>query len=305
MMTQRQWAFWALLLPPLFWSGNMLLGRLTVPHVPPLTLNLLRWALAALLFAPFSYQYVRRDFAQLWQARWRVLGLALCAATAYNSFLYFGLRGTSIVNAALINASTPAVVGLLSFVLLKNKLSVWQLLGAFVSLAGVLQIALRGDWFGLMRLDVHVGDAFIFAGVIAYALYTVLMRFAPRVHPFAFMQAIFSLGSLGTLVWMGVYALTNSGSLAITASWRDIVWPVLYMAVFASIGATFFWNFGVRQVGAISAGYFINLIPVFSIAWAVVFVNETVQSYQWFGMILVCCGIGLALFQPSSAQSFK
>jgi drug/metabolite transporter (DMT)-like permease len=43
-------AFLALILPPLFWSGNTVLGRLTVNHVPPLTLNALRWGLAALLF---------------------------------------------------------------------------------------------------------------------------------------------------------------------------------------------------------------------------------------------------------------
>ena len=66
---------------------------------------------------------------------------------------------------------------------------------------------------------------------------------------------------------------------------------------FASIAATFFWNYGVKNAGAIRAGYFINLIPVFSIVWALVLVGEDVQVYQWVGMLTVCLGLALALIK--------
>ncbi len=294
-------AFLALILPPLFWSGNTVLGRLTVTHVPPLTLNALRWGLAALLFAPFAYKHLKADCPILWQYRWRVLGLALCAATGYNSFLYFGLRSTSIVNAALINATTPAVVGVLSAVLLKNNLTRMQFFGALLSILGVLQIAVRGEWGSLAHLGLNVGDVYIFIGVALYGLYTVLLRFAPKVHAFSFMQAIFVLGTIGTLVWMMFYHLLSLGSLAITAPVGDIVLPILYITIFASIGATFFWNYGVQHVGAIRAGYFVNLIPVFSIIWALFLVGEVIELYQIVGMILVCTGIGMALFKTQTS----
>ena len=294
-------AFLALILPPLFWSGNTVLGRLTVTHVPPLTLNALRWGLAALLFAPFAYKHLKADWPILWQYRWRVLGLALCAATGYNSFLYLGLRSTSIVNAALINATTPAVVGVLSAVLLKNNLTRMQFFGALLSILGVLQIAVRGEWGSLAHLGLNVGDVYIFIGVALYGLYTVLLRFAPKVHAFSFMQAIFVLGTIGTLVWMMFYHLLSLGSLAITAPVGDIVLPILYITIFASIGATFFWNYGVQHVGAIRAGYFVNLIPVFSIIWALFLVGEVIELYQIVGMILVCAGIGMALFKTQTS----
>ena len=236
-------AFLALILPPLFWSGNTVLGRLTVTHVPPLTLNALRWGLAALLFAPFAYKHLKADWPILWQYRWRVLGLALCAATGYNSFLYFGLRSTSIVNAALINATTPAVVGILSAVLLKNNLTRMQFFGALLSIFGVLQIAVRGEWGSLAHLGLNIGDVYIFIGVALYGLYTVLLRFVPKVHAFSFMQAIFVLGTIGTLVWMMFYHLLSLGSLAITAPVGDIVLPILYITIF---NTTIFLRF--RQV---------------------------------------------------------
>lgn len=289
-------ALWALVLPPLFWSGNTVLGKLTVTHVPPLLLNTLRWALAALLFAPFAWSHVKRDWPVLWVQRWRVLGFALAGAMGYNSFLYLGLRSTSIVNAALINATTPAVLGVLSAVLLHERITRWQWLGALLSMLGVLQIALRGDWGALSHLALHAGDVYVFAGVVSYSLYTVFLRFMPKVHPFAFMQVFFVLGAVCTSVWLGLNVLTG-GSSAVDVPWSEVFWQIVYMAVFASIGATFFWNYGVKNAGAIRAGYFINLIPVFSIVWALVLVGEHVQVYQWVGMLTVCLGLVLALIK--------
>ena len=289
-------AFWALILPPLFWSGNTVLGKLTVMHVPPLLLNALRWALAALLFAPFAWRYLKQDWQILWTYRWRVLGFALTGAMGYNSFLYLGLRSTSIVNAALINATTPAVLGVLSAVLLHERITRWQWLGALLSMLGVLQIALRGDWGALGHLALHVGDVYVFAGVVSYSLYTVFLRFMPKVHPFAFMQVFFVLGAGCTLVWLGLNVWAG-GSVAVDVPWSEVFWQIVYMAVFASIGATFFWNYGVKNAGAIRAGYFINLIPVFSIVWALVLIGESVQAYQWLGMAVVCLGLALALMK--------
>ncbi|WP_162845162.1 DMT family transporter [Hydromonas duriensis] len=289
-------ALWALVLPPLFWSGNTVLGKFTVIHVPPLLLNTLRWGLAAVLFAPFSWAYVKRDWDILFKHRWHMLGFALTGAVGYNSFLYLGLRSTSIVNASLILATTPAVFGALTALLLRERITAWQWFGALISMLGVLQIALRGDWLALASLNVHLGDVYVFAGVLSYSLYTVFLRFVPRVHPFAFMQVFFTLGCLGTLLWLTMN-VAFGGSVSIDVPWSAVAWQIGYMAIFASIAATFFWNFGVKYVGAIRAGYYINLIPVFTIIWAVFLVGETVKFYQMVGMLVVCFGLLLALIK--------
>lgn len=65
-----------LVVPPLLWAGNAVVGRLVNGLVPPITLNFLRWALAFVLLLPLAAWVVRRDSA-LW-AHWKrytVLGL--------------------------------------------------------------------------------------------------------------------------------------------------------------------------------------------------------------------------------------
>ena len=294
-------ALWALVLPPLFWSGNTVLGKLTVLHVPPLLLNALRWGLAALLFFPFAWPHLKRDWRTLWTSRWLILAYGLTGAVGYNSFLYLGLRSTPIVNAALINATTPAVLGVMSAIFFREHITRWQWLGAAVSMLGVLQIALRGDWNGLNGLALHPGDVYVFSCVLSYCLYTLLLRYMPKVHPFSFMELFFLLGCLCTLIWLGINVALG-GTARIDVPWEDVAWQITYMAVFASIAATFFWNYGVRHAGAIRAGYFINFIPVFSIVWALLLIGEHIHGYQVLGMLAVCLGLSLAILKKNGTQ---
>ena len=57
--------------PSLLWAGNAVLGRLMVGHVPPMTLNLLRWVLTVLILLPLA-----RDALRPWsriRKRWGYL----------------------------------------------------------------------------------------------------------------------------------------------------------------------------------------------------------------------------------------
>jgi drug/metabolite transporter (DMT)-like permease len=45
-----------LLIPPLMWAGNAIVGRLMNNQVPPMTLNMLRWVVATALLAPIGWR---------------------------------------------------------------------------------------------------------------------------------------------------------------------------------------------------------------------------------------------------------
>ena len=95
-----------LTLPPLMWAGNAVVGRLMVGHVPPLTLNALRWALAALLLAPLAWR-VWRDGAAIRAAWVYLLVIGTLGVGAFNSLQYVALVTSTPLNVTLINASMP------------------------------------------------------------------------------------------------------------------------------------------------------------------------------------------------------
>ncbi|MEO5734900.1 MAG: EamA family transporter, partial [Rubrivivax sp.] len=43
----------------MLWAGNAVVGRLMVGQVPPLTLNLLRWSMAAAFLLPLGWRALR------------------------------------------------------------------------------------------------------------------------------------------------------------------------------------------------------------------------------------------------------
>ncbi len=104
-------------MPPLLWAGNAIVGRLLVGSVPPVTLNFLRWALAAMLLLPLAWQSLRRPREIF--ARWRYLAaLGVLGVGTYNALQYLALVTSTPINVTLIAASTPVwmlAVGALAF----------------------------------------------------------------------------------------------------------------------------------------------------------------------------------------------
>ncbi len=61
-----------LMLAPLMWAGNAVIGRLMVGQVPPLTLNFMRWSMTALLLLPLGWRCCGARFGPAcWPSRVR------------------------------------------------------------------------------------------------------------------------------------------------------------------------------------------------------------------------------------------
>src|SRR3981189_3050561 len=95
-----------LLVPPLLWAGNVVVGRLVSPLVPPITLNFLRWALAFVLLLPLAGGVLRRG-SGLWSHWRRFAVLGLLGVGAYNALQYLALQTSTPLNVTLVAASVP------------------------------------------------------------------------------------------------------------------------------------------------------------------------------------------------------
>jgi drug/metabolite transporter (DMT)-like permease len=71
------------------------------------------------------------------------------------------------------------------------------------------------------------------------------------------------------------------------------VGSVLYVGVFASLVAYAAWNAGVLQAGAARAGVFLNLMPAFGTALAVLWLGEPFRLFQAAGIALIVAGVTL------------
>jgi drug/metabolite transporter (DMT)-like permease len=125
-----------LILPPLMWAGNAVLGRLMQGVVPPLTLNFLRWALALIILLPWA-AHVLKPSSPLWPHTRRFALLGLLGMGLYNALQYWALKTSSPVNVTLVAASTPVWMLMLGHWFYGVSITRRATLGAVLSLLGV------------------------------------------------------------------------------------------------------------------------------------------------------------------------
>lgn len=286
----RNTAYLLLLLPPLFWAGNTVLARGVVDLIPPVAMSFWRWSLAFALLTPFTWKLVCKDWSQIRQS-WKIITLiGLLGISSFNTLLYTAAQTTTALNIALTQAVMPAIIVLLSFFLYGEKVTRLQLFAVVVCSLGAGVIVIRGDWQRLLQLQLVTGDLLMLLAVNLYALYSVLLRKRPKIHPLSFLTATFFVGVV-SLFPLYLWELTYSPPLQLS---RPVVLSLLYVGICPSILAYLCWNRGIEQLGANRAGLYINLIPLFASLMAILFLGESLQRYHLLGILIII--FGLALF---------
>lgn len=290
-----------LCLTSLLWAGNLVLGRYVAGHVPPLTLALLRWAGATLIVLPFSLPQLMRDLPQIRAHFWSLLLLAATGISCYNAMSYYALQYTQALNALLLQSVAPLLVGLWSFLLFRDRLSLGQTAGILTSMCGVLLIISRGDMDTLLHLKPNIGDVWIVVALVIYAFYAAVLRIRPQIGPLSFLTVIMALGAVllapfGVSEYLSGYRLTFDGTTLLAAA---------YAMVGPSLVAYLFFNRAVELVGANAAAPFLHLMPVFGTALAIIFLGEQVAWFHLAGYALVITGIALATMAARNARKAR
>ena len=287
-----RWQPYALLaLASLFWSGNWVIGRAMRESFTPFALNFWRWFLAALVLAPFALPALAGKGAALRRHAGLLAALALTGVVLFQSLVYLGLRSTTTVNAVLLNSSGPLFMLLSSWALERERATGRQIFGMLVSFAGVVAILSRGDVASLLQLHFHAGDGWILLAMPMWGIYSVLLKRWPReVGGTAFLFLISVTGLPILLPAMLVESVYVPREPLTVPGFAGLV----YVALFASVGAFICWNRSVAAVGANVAGFSMPLLPAFGTVLAIVFLGESVRPFHLIGIATILAGVLLA-----------
>ena len=287
----RGTAFFLLALSNLFWSGNWVMGRALREAFDPVSLNFWRWLVALAVLAPFALpgllahrQTIRRNAGLL-------LLLALTGVAGFQALIYLGLRSTEAVNGVLINCSGPLFILLCAWALERERATLRQVAGMLISIAGIFVIVTRGEAARLLNLELHAGDAWILLAMPVWGIYSVLLKRRPP--ELGGVQLLFVLSAAGVLLMLPVVLFQAAHTPLRLPSAVEAA-GVLYMGVFASVGAFICWNRGVSVVGANAAGFSLYLLPVFGTLLAIAFLGESFGGYHAAGVATIVAGVVLA-----------
>ncbi len=290
-----------LLVPPLMWASNAVLGRAVASIVPPFTLNFLRWALALIILLPLGYRVLRAG-SRMW-AQWRRYALlGLLGVGLYNSLQYLALHTSTPVNVTLVTASLPVwmlIIGRMSYGV---PIRAGQVAGSVLSLAGVAVVLSQGDWRHLLELRFVPGDILMVVATLVWAFYSWQLTRIPGDDPMRGHWA-------GLLLAQTFYGVAWSAMLAgvehLVMDWRvEWGWTVALAVLFVAIGPAVIayrcWGAGVQRVGPTTAGFFFNLTPLFAALLAAGLLGEAPHPYHGLAFALIIGGILLSSRQASA-----
>lgn len=281
-----------------FWCGNSIVGRAIRHDIPPFTLAFVRWTLGVFILAPLAWRSLHTDWPTIRRNWHQILLLGIVGIASFNALLYSGLRETTATNALLIQAGIPTLVLVFDRLLFGSRAPVARVTGVAISALGVLTIVFRADYRVLLTLSFGRGDAFIVASVVAWALYTALLRLRPPIAQLSFLALTFVVGA----VCMVPLASHEWRTMDVNLT-RQSVAAIGYVAIFPSVIAYFLFNRAVAEIGPAAAGQTISLQPLIGAGLAALLLGESLHGYHLVGMALILVGIAVPIVFRSARVS--
>ncbi|HET9431238.1 MAG TPA: DMT family transporter, partial [Chitinophagaceae bacterium] len=261
-------------LATLIWSGNFIVARGVINDIPPITLAFYRWLLATLILLPFAWKYFSSVLTVVKDNWLYFLAAAATGVSVFNTFVYIGGHYSDAINLALIGTTTSPIISvILARIVLKEKISLFRLLGMMICVAGIFLLLSKGSLAKLYSLSFSKGDWWVLGAALSFAIYNTLVRKKPAgMNPIGFLFIIFVLGTV-LLAPFYLNEIAQGKRMEFTVTNLAVI---LYLGLGASVICFLLWNIAIGKLGSGRTALFGNLIPVFSSIEAVLILGEKI-----------------------------
>lgn len=274
----------------LVWGVNILVFKLAIGEMNPWVFNASRLIFATLTlgFLAILEARFRPRGNSLNKVSWpRVVVFSLLTGFVYMVIFVLGIDRTTAGNTALIFASLPIWVALLSRAFLQERLPPVAWYGLLVTLLGTMIVIAQGGSISFSG-QYFLGNLLVLLATLAWALGTVLSR------PLLETLSPLRLASISAAMTLPMHFLLAAPYVA-TAYDKSIDTPMLaaivYSGVFSTGLAYATWHMGVRAVGGSHASVFQNVVTLVAVAGGWMVLGEPMLPAQIIGGGLTIAGL--------------
>ncbi len=273
------------------WGSSFIALKLAFAELPPLWVIFGRMALGSLVFL-LAWRW--RGQMHYRAGDWKyLLGLAACEPCLYFLFEALALQHTSAAQAGMVTALLPLLVAVGAFIFLGERISRTTLAGFLLAVIGAVWLSLAGS------ADEHasnpiLGNFYELLAMLCAMGYTLLLKhLSSRYSPFLLTAMV---AFVGTLFFLPLALVTEPLTTRISPMGLG---AVAYLGILVTVGAYGLYNFGVSRLPASRASGFTNLIPVFTLLFAILLLGESLNGMQVLAAALVFSGVLLSQWRTA------
>ena len=296
----------AIICAMLIWAGAGIAVKEALLVFNPLTLIVLRFSIAVVLMLCVGWIFRGNDIVGLQRVEKKDLPLFLFGGLLqpflyfiFETYTYQSFASPTIAEAML--STQPIMAPIFAWVILREQVTRYNILGIIVSTVGMLLLLLVGS------NNFAIGNPFgIFLAILTVSCSVgysvVLRRIPPQYSPLTIVFYVQSISLiLFYILWGGDLLLntTQYSSTLLNATQHSStlltsLLSILYLAVLASVTAFILFCYTVRYIGVTRANIFNNIRPVFTALIMWFFFSEQLPLWKWIGIIVIIIGLFLS-----------
>lgn len=270
---------------------SFMFSKILLENITPMGVIAYRFLVAFLVFEILRRTKVIKIKIKL-KDSFPILIVAIFQPVLYFIFETYGLAKTTSAEAGLMIALIPIFVTILSSIILKEKPRLIQVLFILVGFMGVVIIQLfkpnlnfEADIFGFILL--------LFA-VISAALFNIASRRASKTHKPH--ETTYFMMFLGMVSFNFIYIIQLLRNNEINRYFEnlfqiEIILPILYLGILASILAFFLVNYTLSKLPAHVSSIYANIATIVSVLAGYFFLQEDLGIHHAIGGILIIIGV--------------
>ncbi len=293
----------AIICAMLIWAGAGIAVKEALLVFNPLTLIVLRFSIAVVLMLFVGLIFRGNDIVGLQRVEKKDLPLFLFGGLLqpflyfiFETYTYQSFASPTIAEAML--STQPIMAPIFAWVILREQVTRYNILGIIVSTVGMLLLLLVGS------NNFAIGNPLgIFLAILTVSCsvgYSVVLRRIPS--QYSPLTIVFYVQSISLvlfyILWGGDLLLntTQYSSTLLNATQHSStlltsLLSVLYLAVLASVTAFILFCYTVRYIGVTRANIFNNIRPVFTALMMWMFFSEQLPLWKWIGIIIIIIGL--------------
>jgi drug/metabolite transporter (DMT)-like permease len=219
----------------------------------------------------------------------------------FTLFMLYGVSLTSATSAGIIMAAIPAVVALLSWLFLGERINarVWAAIacaGFGIGLFALSKQDLSVQSGRALDADLNyrnelLGNLLVFGAVLCEASYAVIGKKLTGTLGPKRITALINLWGFLLMTPLGLYAALDFDFGSVTPGhWLLLI----FYALAASVWTVWLWMTGLKTVAAAQAGVFTVMLPVSAALVGVLVLRERLHGAQWLAFAIALLGLLLA-----------
>ncbi len=286
-VTKRYLPYLCLVSGTLLWASSFIALKVAFRAYDPMFVIFGRMIIATVFILLFlkplrNLQYQKGD--------WKYLGfMGLCEPGLYFIFEAIALENTSASQAGMITGTLPLIVGIVAWLVLKEKLDIRIISGFILAIGGVVLLTLSSELTENAPNPLF-GNFMEFLAMVAATGYIITLKKLSDRYSSLFLTTFQALA--GTFFYFPILFLPST---ELPTMMNPIsAFAIVYLGIFVTFAAYGSYNYAVSKIPASQATSFVNLIPVFTLIMGVFILNERLTPVQYVAAAIVFAGILLS-----------